>query len=154
MADGTIRQRCVEIYGYRQYDLDWPTIMSILAYGPTAGAEALALAADIQSGARSYIDESQLPGGSVQGLLEAVAAIPDPGQARRLVSEVAGNVQIFVRESLYNEGRLYLTMTYEHPEADENVFLTVSAHSENGDCLPMVDSVAHWLAKRLGGTIL
>ena len=153
-SDGLIRQRCVEVHEYRRIGLDWMTILNFLAYSPTAASEVLTNVLDDEGNVQSHIDVSRLPGGSVEGLFDAIAAISDPGQARRLVSDVSGRVAVYATDGLATDGRVYLTVTYEHPESNETLYLTVSAHTEAGDIVEMPDNVARWIMRKFGVTPL
>lgn len=154
VSDGLVRQRCIEITGYLSQGLDWMTILSILSYGPTAGSEVLQNVVGPDGTPAPHIDVSKLPGGTVAGLLEAIAAIEDSGQARRLVSEVAGQVQVYATDALLNEGRMYITIRYEHPQVDESLYVTVTCHTEGGRLRQLPDNVAHWLARKIGARML
>jgi len=154
MSDGLIRQRCVEIHGYRQHGAGWMDILNILAMCPTAGTQVLTDIVDESGNIRSHIDVEQLPGGSVEGLFEAIASIPDPGQARRLVSDASGRVAVYVTDCLIVDGRVYATAIHERPDSNDHVYLTISAHREGGEFVAMADSVSNWIVDRLGGNRL
>lgn len=154
VSDGWVRQRCLEIDGYLQQGADWGTVLNIVAFGPTAGADVLQNVLDTNGNPLPHIDVEQLPEGSVAGLLRAVAAIPDPGQARRLVSEMAGEVQIYAKDAVYDGSRLYLTMVYERPSMDDTLYVTVLARSESGHNVEVPEAVARWLVRRLGARMV
>ena len=153
MSAGLVRQRCMEIHGYIQQGADWMSILNILAYCPTAGADVLTNIVDPGGEIETHIDVNQLPGGSVQGLLEAIAALPDPGQARKLVSEVSGAVQVYATDAVYMGGKLYFNTVYERPGANDLLYLTVSCHKEGGDIIELPENVARWIVSRVGGNI-
>lgn len=154
VSDGLVRQRCIEIVGYLDQGVNWETIFNIFCYGPTAGSDVLDKIVGPDGQPAAYVDTSKLPGGTVQGLLEAIANIPDPGQSRKLVSEAAGEVQIYAGDALLNDGKLYVNVIFEHPDANETLYIHILNYKERGQPTPVPDSVAHWIAKRLGARML
>lgn len=150
VSDGLVRTRCIEILGYRNQGASWQTILNILAYAPTAGADVLSNVVNSGGDPLPHIDTSALPGGSVAGLLDAIAGLPSAGQARRLVSEVAGEVQVYATDAVYEGGKLYTNVVYEHPGADETLYLTVTSRAERGHIIELPENVANWIIDKLG----
>lgn len=154
VSDGWVRQRCVEINEYLKHGADWDTILSIVAYGPTAGTDVLNSVVGPGGELMPHIDPADLPGGSVAGLLEAIAAIPDPGQARKLVSDVAGKVTVYARDAVVEGGCLHMQVVYERPNMDDTIYVTAYAMSKDGERRELPEAVGKWMANRLGATLI
>jgi len=148
-----IRTRAMDIEDYVRIGTEWDTILNILAYAPTAGHEVRTRLTTGNGDLLSHIDESSLPGGSVAGLLEAIASAPGPGHARQMVSDAMGDVRIYPTRVVYASGTMYAEFVYEMPRMDMRFNVVFTARQESGNRIPLPEPVAHWLADRLGVTV-
>ena len=145
-----VRTRALEIDEYRRLGADWVTIANILAYSPTAGSDMLNSIVDDSGEILPHIDPEELPGGSVQGLMEALAAIPNPGQARRLVSDIAHQPRVYASQAVMSGGKLLVEVIQEGDDGDMRMTLQIAAVDRLGAGIKVPDIVARWLTARIG----
>lgn len=128
-----------DIQGWRNAGASWETILKLLEHTPMAGRDFLE---------KSIRPEALPPGGELQ-FLEELPELP-PGQARKLVSEAAGEVQIWTADAQWHQGSLLLKIILEASDGTETYDLIVrqvSGHESWG-------AVALWLSGKLGKRIL
>jgi hypothetical protein len=138
------KARALDIEDYVRQGADWDTIRKILANAPTAGHDVFKKVVSRQT-TLPHVREEDLPGGSVQGLLEAIANLP-PGQARKLVSEVAGEVQVYPLRLVLAEGVLYLNIRYEIPGMNQDIYLRLYGYDGEGNPMAIPSGVCNWFA--------
>lgn len=135
VSSSSIWGKMMDIQGWRSIGASWETVLKLLIQTPMAGRDALYKPIQL---------EALPPGGKAQ-YLEELAELP-PGQARKKVSEDAGEVQIWLADAQWHKGTLLLKVIQETSEGTETYDLIVRQVSDQGVWL----SVAHWLAQRLG----
>lgn len=124
-----------DIQGWRNWGAGWDTILLLLANTPMAGRDALE---------KPVQPEALPPGGKAQ-YLEELAELP-PGQARKRVSEDAGEIQIWTADAQWHQGSLLLKVIQETSDGMETYDLIVRQVSSHESWYP----VAHWLGQKLG----
>jgi len=149
VSPALIRTRVLNVTDYVRRGLSWETIHNILASSPTAGDDVLHKIVDPGGYILPHIDPADLPGGSVEGLLEAIAALP-PGQARKLVSEVAKEPQIYPTALLHSNGVLIGSLTVEKDDGNGYIHFQVTCRTEDGLQAPMDRLVAEWFSRKVG----
>ena len=150
VAIGTLRTRVLDIENYRRTGVGWDTVQGILASSPTAGHEVYQTIATRDGNLLPHIREEDLPGGSLSGLLEALAEAPTPGQGRTLVSETAGNPRIFVDRMIHTSTVMYANVVYEQPGTTTVLYMSMYTRNEDGEPVHIPPAIAEWLADRLG----
>ncbi len=128
-----------DIQGWRLAGADWGTILKLLEHTPMAGRDFL----------EKPVQPEALPSGGEPQYLEELAELP-PGQARKKVSEDAGEIQIWAADAQWHQGSLLLKTILETSEGTETYDLIVRQVSGHESWMV----VAHWLTKKLGKTLL
>lgn len=128
-----------DIQGWRNRGISWETILKVLERTPMAGRDFLE---------KSVRPEALPPGGEPQ-YLEELAELP-PGQARKKVSEDAGEIQIWTGDAQWHQGGLLLKIILETSDGTETYDLIVRQVSDHESWM----AVAYWLTKKLGKTLL
>ena len=124
-----IKQRVLDMTSYRRAGASWDLIHGILRNAPTAGHDLTGRIIDSRGRLLSHINEEDLPGGSLQGLMEAIAEAPNPGQGRALVDQVSGRPRIYPELMVATGRRIYLNLMLERPE--ETIQKTSDPYSSN-----------------------
>jgi hypothetical protein len=147
---GTLRSRVLDITNYRRNGASWETVQGILASAPTAGHEIFEAIAGRDGRLLPHINEEDLPGGSLQGMMEAIAQSPTPGQGRTLVREVSGGPRVYATRMVHVGNVTYMNVTYEQPETTTELYLTLRAKDGLGENMSIPPPVAEWLADQVG----
>jgi hypothetical protein len=150
ISTALIRTRVLDMHTHRNAGAPWPTIYGILSNAPTAGHDVIGTVIDRQGRLLSHINEESLPGGSVEGLMEAIAASPNPGQGRALVSTVAGRPRVYAERMVVSGRHIYLNVVMERPSATMAYSMEITASNSEGVQVHVPPTIAAWLADRLG----
>ena len=147
---GLIRTRILDMGSMRRAGASWDVIHRILANAPTAGHDMVSTMLDSAGRLLSHINEDDLPGGSVQGLMEAIAESPHPGQGRALVEQVSGRPRIYPERMVISRGRVYLNLVLERPNENMVYYVEMSATDSDGMSAHIPPAVARWLSEKIG----
>lgn len=132
-----------DIEGFRAAGCDWKVILDLLTNVPMAARDALQ---------KPVQQEALPPGPSPRAqYFEELAAL-NPGQARKKVSEDAGEMQIYLESAKWVKGTgLLLRTRLSAPDGNYVIDLLVSdnPHGAQRSWFP----VALWICKRLGYTL-
>lgn len=128
-----------DIIGWRNTGASWETILKLLSHTPMAGRDFL----------EKPVQPEALPPGGEQQYLEELAELP-PGQARKKVSEDAGEVQIWIQDAQYHRGSLLLKVIQEWSGGRETYDLLCRQVSDHPTWL----AVAYWMASKLGKKLM
>lgn len=128
-----------DIQGWRNTGASWETILKLLERTPMAGRDFL----------EKPVQQEALPPGGKPEYLEELAELP-PGQARKKVSEDAGEIQIWTADAQWHQGGLLLKIILETSDGTATYDLIVRQVSGHESWM----AVAYWLTKKLGKTIL
>lgn len=128
-----------DIQGWRDTGASWETILKLLERTPMAGRDFL----------EKPVQSEALPSGGEPQYLEELAELP-PGQARKKVSEDAGEIQIWTADVQWHQGSLLLKVILETSAGTEAYDLIV--HQVSGHESWM--AVAYWLTRKLGKKLL
>lgn len=128
-----------DIQGWRNTGASWETILKLLTHTPMAGRDFLEKSVQLEA----------LPPGGKPQYLEELAELP-PGQARKKVSEDAGEIQIWTADAQWHQGSLLLKIILETSGGTETYDLIVRQVSDHESW----GAVALWLSGKLGKRIL
>ena len=128
-----------DIQGWRNTGASWETILKLLERTPMAGRDFL----------EKPVQPEALPSGGEPQYLEELAELP-PGQARRKVSEDAGELQIWTADVQWHQSSLLLKVILETSKGTETYDLIVRQVSGHESWM----AVAYWLTKKLGKKLL
>lgn len=128
-----------DIQGWRNTGASWETILKVLERTPMAGRDFL----------EKPVQTEALPSGGKPQYLDELAELP-PGQARKKVSEDAGEVQIWTADAQWHQGSLLLKIILETSDGTETYDLIVRQVSDHESW----GAVALWLSGKLGKRIL
>lgn len=135
VSKSSIWAKMRDIQGWRNTGAGWETILLLLANTPMAGRDALI---------KPVQPEALPPGGEAQYLQE-LAELP-PGQARKKVSEDAGEIQTWLADAQWHQDTLLLKIILETSDWTKTYDLIVRQVSSHESWYP----VAYWLAQKLG----
>ena len=148
-----IKMRILDMTSYRRAGASWDLIHGILRNAPTAGHDLTGRIIDSQGRLLAHIDEEDLPGGSLQGLMEAIATAPNPGQGRALVEQVSGRPRIYPELMVATGRRIYLNLMVERPERTVQYCLDITATDGDGRAMTIPPEMARWIAERTGAQL-
>ena len=153
VSPSLIRTRVLNVTDYARQGLSWAQIHAVLAASPTAGNDVLEKVVDSKGNLLPHIDPADLPGGSVEGLLTAIAALP-PGQARKLVSEVAGEPQVYITSLVLSNGMMLGAIVEEGESGNLYLNFQVTCRTDDGLQVPMDERTAKWFARKFGKRVV
>jgi len=153
LSVGLIRTRVLDMSTYRNAGASWGTVYGILANAPTAGHDAINTVISPRGQLLAHVDEDDLPGGSVEGLMEAIATAPNPGQGRALVHQVSGRPRVYPERMIATPSRIFLTLIFERPATTTTLNVEIIASDDDGMHMQMPSTVSAWLAEKLGATL-
>jgi hypothetical protein len=128
-----------DIQGWRNAGASWETILKLLAHVPMAGRDVLT----------KPVKQEALPPGGKAEYLEELTALP-PGQARKKVSEDAGEMQVWLADVQWHQGHLLLKIILEDSGGYVSYDILCSQTSNN----PSWMAVAYWMTERLGRRLM
>ncbi len=152
-SPATIRTRVLDMTSHRRAGASWATIHGILSNAPTAGHDMIGRVIDTRGRLLSHINEEDLPGGSVEGLMEAIAESPNPGQGRALVDQVSGAPRVYPDMMVVSGGRVYLNVTMERASRSSTYHMVIEANNADGVRVELPPAVYRWIADKLGAQL-
>lgn len=139
VSPSSVWEKMRDIQGWRNLGVGWGTILKLLERTPMAGRDFL----------EKPVQQEALPPGGEPQYLEELAELP-PGQARKKVSEDAGEVQIWTADAQWHQGGLLLKIILETSDGTATYDLIVRQVSGHESWM----AVAYWLTKKLGKKLL
>lgn len=147
-----IRTRALDMAQYRRMGASWETIFGILSNAPTAGHDMISDVVDSAGRLLSHINEDDLPDGSLNGLMEAIATAPNPGQGRALVQDVSGRPRVYPERYVAAGYAAYLNVAMERNDSTSRYYMTITACDVDGNRVDIPPAVSNWIADKLGAT--
>lgn len=135
ISGSSVWSKMRDIQGWRNTGASWKTVLLLLANTPMAGRDFL----------EKPVQPEALPPGGESQYLEELADLA-PGQARKKVSEDAGEMQVWLADIQWHRGSLLLKVVQEASGGTESYDLIVRQVSSHESWLP----VAYWLGQKLG----
>lgn len=135
VSSSSVWSKMRDIQGWRNMGVSWKTILLLLTNIPMAARDFL----------EKPVQPEVLPSGGESQYLEELAELP-PGQARKKVSEDAGEMQVWLADVQWHQDSLLLKVIQETSEGMGTYDLLVRQVSSHESWY----AVAHWLAQRLG----